>query len=331
MACERCGQQEVLHSCGHWRCVTLTCRPAWFQAMEARSWLVPRTLKRMLDPSLFETLGRCEDCRPEGRCLAGDPSAPRYCNFVFKRGTCKFGAKCAFCHLHGRGVSHQNGKCAGEDANLDVAAACPPMGGVSAAMTCLACGFDAPAVPPLPRRLKCGLNSPPPGLSSPPCRQLAASIQVPASGATQEAPPPYSPPLRSGTVPNNQPPQQEAPPPLDAGRAAPGRAPPVAPSLPPPPEASWPRTSRLTRAAPSRALPSASVRREVPPPGRAPPQEAAWPPRSVAPSRAPPFAAPVRQAPRTSHHACPAAGPDARQRVALDQCATRFLHMRFSV
>ncbi|CAK0882776.1 unnamed protein product [Prorocentrum cordatum] len=107
-ACERCGQQEMLHRCGHWRCVTPTCRPAWFQDMEAKSWLVPRSLERMLDAHLFETLDRCEDCRPEGRCLRADAGAPRYCNFVFKRGTCKFGSKCPDCHLHGRRVTHHD-------------------------------------------------------------------------------------------------------------------------------------------------------------------------------------------------------------------------------
>ncbi|CAK0844268.1 unnamed protein product, partial [Prorocentrum cordatum] len=108
-ACGGCGGQEVRHGCGHWRCVTLTCRPAWFQHMEAKGWLVPRSLERMLDATLVETLDRCEDCRPEGRCLRGEAAArPRFCNFVFKRGTCKFGATCPDCHLHGRGVTHRD-------------------------------------------------------------------------------------------------------------------------------------------------------------------------------------------------------------------------------
>ncbi|CAK0901743.1 unnamed protein product [Prorocentrum cordatum] len=158
-ACERCGQQEMLHRCGHWRCVTPTCRPAWFQDMEAKSWLVPRSLERMLDAHLFETLDRCEDCRPEGRCLRADAGAPRYCNFVFKRGTCKFGSKCPDCHLHGRGVTHLGRPGAGDSAAQQGAAAGRPGGGGPSATTC-PCSLHAPPNPPLPLRLV-GLHSPP--------------------------------------------------------------------------------------------------------------------------------------------------------------------------
>lgn len=102
--CPTCDHKKVMHGCGHYECVTAACRPAWFQQLEARRWLVPRTLKRMLDARLFETIDRCSDCRPEGRCLQNQGDCPRYCNFVFKRGTCKYGAQCEFCHLHGRGA-----------------------------------------------------------------------------------------------------------------------------------------------------------------------------------------------------------------------------------
>ncbi|CAK0853622.1 unnamed protein product [Prorocentrum cordatum] len=150
-ACHRCGQQEVLHRCGHSRCVTPTCRPAWFQEMEARQWLVQRTLERMLDAPLFETLDRCEDCRPEGRCLRGDADAPRYCNFVFKRGSCRFGSKCTFCHLHGRGVTHQSCGCAEEGADRPEAAAADealPSGG-GPAVAARARSLSAPPTIPL--------------------------------------------------------------------------------------------------------------------------------------------------------------------------------------
>lgn len=98
--CQTCGSIGVLHACGHWQCTTLTCRPTWYQQLEARKWLVPRTAERILNEQLFQTRQRCVDCRPEARCLKG--ACPRYCNFIFRRGTCKFGANCSFCHLHGR-------------------------------------------------------------------------------------------------------------------------------------------------------------------------------------------------------------------------------------
>lgn len=101
IVCQRCGSEGVLHACGHWQCTTLTCLPAWYQQFEARKWLLPRAPARMLDEQCSRTRGLCVDCRPEGRCLKG--ACPRYCNFVFRRGTCKFGAQCCFCHLHGRG------------------------------------------------------------------------------------------------------------------------------------------------------------------------------------------------------------------------------------
>ncbi|CAK0860631.1 unnamed protein product [Prorocentrum cordatum] len=98
--CPTCGSVGVLHGCGHWQCTTLTCRPTWYQRLEARKWLVPRAPTRVLDEQLFKTRQLCSDCCPEGRCIKG--ACPRYCNFVCRRGTCKFGAKCSFCHLHGR-------------------------------------------------------------------------------------------------------------------------------------------------------------------------------------------------------------------------------------
>ncbi|CAK0801490.1 unnamed protein product [Prorocentrum cordatum] len=115
--CQTCGEAGVLHACGHWQCPTLECRPTWYQRFEARKWLVPRTPARAQNEQLFQTRERCVDCRPEGRCLKGN--CPRYCNFVFRRGTCKFGAKCSFCHLHGR--ADATGKFRGEvDGALDL-------------------------------------------------------------------------------------------------------------------------------------------------------------------------------------------------------------------
>ncbi|CAK0794971.1 unnamed protein product [Prorocentrum cordatum] len=99
--CPTCGSVGVLHVCGHWQCTTLTCRPTWYQRLEAKKWLVPRTPTRMPIEQFLQTRERCSDCRPEHRCLKG--ACHRYCNFVFRRGTCKYGAKCSFCHLHGRG------------------------------------------------------------------------------------------------------------------------------------------------------------------------------------------------------------------------------------
>jgi len=115
--CQTCGSVGVLHACGHYQCTTLTCRPTWYQRFEARKWLVPRTPARTLNEQLFQTRARCVDCRPEGRCIKG--ACPRYCNFVFRRGTCKFGANCSFCHLHGR--ADASGKFRGEvDGALDL-------------------------------------------------------------------------------------------------------------------------------------------------------------------------------------------------------------------
>ncbi|CAK0824801.1 unnamed protein product [Prorocentrum cordatum] len=96
--CPTCDSVGVLHACGHWQCTTLTCRPTWYQRLEATKWLLPRTRTRMVDEQFFKTRERCSACRPEGRCLKG--ACPRYCNFVFRRGTCRFGANCNFCHLH---------------------------------------------------------------------------------------------------------------------------------------------------------------------------------------------------------------------------------------
>jgi hypothetical protein len=110
IVCQTCGSVGVLHACGHWQCTTLTCRPTWYQRLEARKWLIPQSPVRILDKQLFQTRQRCVDCRPEGRCLKG--ACPRYCNFVFRRGTCKFGATCSFCHLHGR--ADASGKFKGE-------------------------------------------------------------------------------------------------------------------------------------------------------------------------------------------------------------------------
>ncbi|CAK0846114.1 unnamed protein product [Prorocentrum cordatum] len=100
ITCQTCGEVRVPHGCGHWQCTTLTCQPTWYQRFEARKWLAPRTPARTQHEQLSLTRERCVDCRPEGRCLKG--ACPRYCNFVFRRGTCKHGAKCSFCHLHGR-------------------------------------------------------------------------------------------------------------------------------------------------------------------------------------------------------------------------------------
>ncbi|CAK0806277.1 unnamed protein product [Prorocentrum cordatum] len=117
ITCQTCGEVGVLHGCGHWQCTTLTCRPTWYQRFEARKWLVPLTPAGTRKEQSFQTRERCVDCRPEGRCLKG--SCPRYCNFIFRRGSCKFGVKCTFCHLHGR--AHATGKLRGEtDGKLDL-------------------------------------------------------------------------------------------------------------------------------------------------------------------------------------------------------------------
>ncbi|CAK0853531.1 unnamed protein product [Prorocentrum cordatum] len=190
MSCEQCGQQEVLHGCGHWRCVTLTCRPAWFQALAARNWNVPKTRKRMFDTQLYDTLERCEDCRPEGRCLRGAVDAPRYCNFVFKRGTCRFGSRCAFCHLHGRGEPHHSEAGAGECSAPKAVAADPPRGEAVARLACQ-CGSPAARSP----RRWASLHTPP-GVHQPAHCRGPQDGGAPAAVAPRRGPhAPLGPPL----------------------------------------------------------------------------------------------------------------------------------------
>lgn len=95
--CAQCGSEKVRHGCGHFECRTLACLPLWRQELERDNWRVPGSLHRLLDKGLFDSSDRCSDCRPEAAVLRKEP--PRWCRNIIRRGKCRYGAKCNFCHL----------------------------------------------------------------------------------------------------------------------------------------------------------------------------------------------------------------------------------------
>eukprot|EP00930_Biecheleria_cincta_P052211 TRINITY_DN3744_c0_g2_i3.p1 TRINITY_DN3744_c0_g2~~TRINITY_DN3744_c0_g2_i3.p1 ORF type:complete len:183 (-),score=9.29 TRINITY_DN3744_c0_g2_i3:422-970(-) len=109
--CDRCKHVMFLHSCTHSACLSSSCVPAWFDRLRQEHWCVPRSLAGLLRSDVFATDDRCPACRPEAFCSNGAPST-RCCSNIIKRGKCTNGAKCGFCHLHGKG-----GRCPSQTAH----------------------------------------------------------------------------------------------------------------------------------------------------------------------------------------------------------------------
>eukprot|EP00930_Biecheleria_cincta_P052207 TRINITY_DN3744_c0_g1_i4.p1 TRINITY_DN3744_c0_g1~~TRINITY_DN3744_c0_g1_i4.p1 ORF type:complete len:189 (-),score=21.23 TRINITY_DN3744_c0_g1_i4:72-638(-) len=100
--CGLCDEVMVSHDCGHSVCLSISCVPAWFNQLRQEHWHVPKSSPGLLGSHVDTFRDRCPACRPEASCLAGVTNS-RCCSNIIKRGKCADGAKCDFCHLHGKG------------------------------------------------------------------------------------------------------------------------------------------------------------------------------------------------------------------------------------